>query len=88
MPRDGQTLRTFIKNHAKQIYACDFLTQHAALFAVVYIFVVMEIPSRQIVLINVTEPGLGQAADSENHAVGRGSSVSNSRQRWDFQTIP
>ncbi len=53
-PRDGQTWRTFVKNHAKQIYACDFLTQHTAFFTVVYIFVVMEIASRQIVLINAT----------------------------------
>ena len=53
-PRDGQTWRTFVKNHAKQIYACDFLTQHTALFTVVYIFVVMEIASRQVVLINAT----------------------------------
>ena len=43
-----------MKNHSKQIYACDFLTQHTALFTVVYIFVVMEIASRQIVLINAT----------------------------------
>jgi len=49
-PRGGQTWRTFVKNHAKQIYACDFLTQRAACFTVVYIFVVMEIASRQIVL--------------------------------------
>ena len=53
-PRDGQTWRTFVKNHAKQSYACDFLTQHTAFFAVVYIFVVMEIASRKIVLINAT----------------------------------
>ena len=53
-PRDDQTWRTFVKNHAKQIYACDFLTQHTALFALVYIFVIMEIASRQIVLINAT----------------------------------
>jgi transposase InsO family protein len=53
-PRDGQIWRTFVKNHAKQICAGDFLTQHTALFTVVYIFVVMEITSRQIVLINAT----------------------------------
>jgi hypothetical protein len=53
-PRSGQTWRTFVKNHAKQIYACDFLTQYTAFFTVVYVFVVMEIASRQIVLINVT----------------------------------
>ncbi len=27
-PRDGQTWRTFVKNHAKQLYACDYLTQY------------------------------------------------------------
>ena len=53
-PRDGQTWRTFVRNHAAQIYACDFLTQYTALFAVAYIFVVMEIASRRVVLINVT----------------------------------
>jgi putative transposase len=54
IPRDGQTWRIFVKNHAKQIYACDFLTQYTAFFTVVYIFVVMEVASRQIVLINAT----------------------------------
>jgi putative transposase len=58
-PRGGQTWRTFIKNHASQIFACDFLTQYTAFFTVVYIFVVMEIASRRIVLINATtSPGL------------------------------
>jgi transposase InsO family protein len=37
-----------------QIYACDFLTQYTAFFTVVYVFVVTEIASRQIVIINVT----------------------------------
>jgi transposase InsO family protein len=59
-PRGGQTWKTFVKNHAEQIFAVDFLTQATAFFAVVYIFVVMEIASRRIVLINVTtSPSLG-----------------------------
>jgi hypothetical protein len=53
-PRGGQTWKTFIRNHAAQIFAADFLTQTTAFFAVVYIFVVMEIASRRIVLVNVT----------------------------------
>jgi len=58
-PRGGQTWKTFIKNHASQIFAADFLTQPTALFTIVYIFVVMEIASRRIVLINATtSPGL------------------------------
>ena len=59
-PRGGQTWKTFIKNHAAPIFAVDFLTQTTAFFAVVYIFVVMEIASRRIVLNNVTtNPSLG-----------------------------
>jgi putative transposase len=58
-PRGGQTWRTFVRNHASQIVACDFLTQPTALFTVVYVFVVMEIATRRIVLMNVTtSPGL------------------------------
>jgi putative transposase len=58
-PRGGQTWRTFVRNHASQIFACDFLTQYTAFFTIVYIFVVMEIATRRIVLINVTtSPGL------------------------------
>jgi len=36
-PRGGQTWRTFIKNHASQVFAIDFLTQYTALFTTVYI---------------------------------------------------
>ena len=58
-PRGGQTWRTFIKNHASQIFACDLLTQYTALFTTVHIFVVLEIATRRIVLINATaSPGL------------------------------
>ena len=58
-PRGGQTWRTFVKNHASQMFAVDFLTQHTAFFTAVYIFVVLEIATRRIVLINATtSPGL------------------------------
>jgi len=53
-PRGDQTWRTFVRIHAKEVWACDFLTQYTALFAVVYVFVVMEIGSRRIVHVNVT----------------------------------
>jgi putative transposase len=53
-PRGSQTWRTFVKNHARQLWACDFLTQHTAWFTVVYIFVVMEIGSRRIVHFGMT----------------------------------
>jgi putative transposase len=53
-PRGGQTWRTFVKNHAKQMWACDFLTQYTAFFNVAYIFIVMEIGSRRIAHWGVT----------------------------------
>ena len=57
--RGGQTWKSFIRNHASQVFAADFLTQYTALFTTVYIFVVMHVASRRIVLINATtSPGL------------------------------
>jgi putative transposase len=53
-PRGDQTWRTFIHNHAREVWACDFLTQYTAFFAVAYVFVIMEIGSRRIVHANVT----------------------------------
>jgi len=53
-PDRGQQWRTFIRNHTREIYACDFLVQHTALFNVVSVFVVMELGSRRIALINAT----------------------------------
>ncbi len=53
-PRKTQTWHTFIQNHAKEVWACDFLTQYTAFFAVAYVFVIMEIGSRRIVHVNVT----------------------------------
>ena len=51
----GQKWRTFIKNHSHELYACDFMTQYTVLFTTVYVFVVVEISTRRIVLCNVTE---------------------------------
>ena len=53
--RDGQKWSTFIQNHSHELFACDFMTQYTALFAIVYVFVVMEIGTRRIVRFNVTE---------------------------------
>ncbi len=36
-PRGGQRWRTFVKNHASEMWSCDFLTQYTALFTVVSI---------------------------------------------------
>jgi putative transposase len=53
-PRKTQTWHTFIQNHAEEVWACDFLTQYTAFFAVAYVFVILEVGSRRIVHVNVT----------------------------------
>ena len=53
-PRGDQTWRIFVHNHGKELWACDFLTQHTAFFAVAYVFIIMEINSRRIVHVSVT----------------------------------
>ena len=49
-----QHWRTFIRNHAESIVACDFLVAITARFRVLYVFVMMEVGSRRILRYNVT----------------------------------
>jgi putative transposase len=64
-PRGNQTWRTFVRNHANDLWACDFLTQYTAFFAIAYVFIIMEIDTRRVVYFNVTtnHASLGEAAD-------------------------
>jgi putative transposase len=74
-PRGGQTWKTFVSNHASQMFACDFLTQPTAMFTIVYIFIVMEIASRRILLINATtSPGLAWVKQQIRQATAWGKS--------------
>lgn len=50
----SQKWRTFLKNEADGIWACDFVVELFDLAVPVYIFVVMELASRRIVWINAT----------------------------------
>jgi transposase InsO family protein len=52
--KSSQTWATFLKNHAGDIWACDFTVVHDLLFRPLYIFVVMELQSRRIVHTAVT----------------------------------
>lgn len=54
-PRDSLSWRTFLKNPAQAIWTCDFIVQHTVRFTALYIFVIMELGSRKVVHINVTE---------------------------------
>lgn len=49
-----QHWRTFVRNHAQAIVACDFLVAVTARFQLLYILVVMEIGSRRIIHCRVT----------------------------------
>jgi putative transposase len=44
----SQHWQTFVRNHARAILACDFLVAVTARFRVLYVFVIMEIGTRQI----------------------------------------
>ena len=50
----SQRWRTFVRNHAQTIVACDFCVVVTAMFRLLYVFVVMEHASRCILHVNVT----------------------------------
>ena len=50
----GQNWVTFLKNHAGEIWACDFTTVHTLFFKPIYILVFMELQTRKIVHTAVT----------------------------------
>jgi putative transposase len=50
----SQHWRTFVRNHAQAIVACDFCVVVTATFRLLYVFVVMEHATRRILHVNVT----------------------------------
>jgi putative transposase len=52
--RSGQTWATFLKNHAKEIWACDFLQVYDLLFCPLFLFFIVELGSRRVVHVGVT----------------------------------
>jgi putative transposase len=50
----NQTCATFLRNHAVDIWVCDFLQTYDALFRTVFVFVIVELGSRRVVRFNVT----------------------------------
>ena len=50
----SQTWAIFLKNHAKDFWACDFLSVIAIWFRPLYLFVIIELASRRMVHFGVT----------------------------------
>ena len=50
----GQAWATFLRNHAREIWACDFLQVTDLLFRPVFAFFVVELASRRVVHVGVT----------------------------------
>jgi putative transposase len=51
----SQTWRTFLKNHASDIVACDYFTAYSVTFRVYYVLVMLRHSDRKIVHFNVTK---------------------------------
>ena len=52
--RAGQPWGTFLRNHARDIWACDFLPVTDLFFRPVYVFFVIALESRRVVHVGVT----------------------------------
>ena len=53
--RPSQSWKTLLKNQADAIWTCDYCIQYTVRFTALYIFVIMELGSRQVVQVGVTE---------------------------------
>jgi putative transposase len=56
MPRlrpSGQTWSTFVRNHAADIWGCDLVQTYDVFFRTIFVFVIIELESRQIIHVNV-----------------------------------
>ncbi len=52
---DHQAWRSFSNNQAKAIWSCNFFVQHSVGFRVLYIFLIMELASRKVIHLHVTD---------------------------------
>jgi hypothetical protein len=49
-----QTWATFLRNHASEIWSCDFLQTYDLFFRTLFVFVIIELDSRRLVYFGVT----------------------------------
>ena len=53
--RTSQNWKTFLKNHASEIWACDFTVVHSIFFKPLYVLVFMKHETREVVHTAVTD---------------------------------
>ena len=53
-PRGGQNWTTFLRNHAKDVWACDFLPVTDLFFRSLFAFFMIELKSRKVIHVGVT----------------------------------
>jgi transposase InsO family protein len=51
---NGQTWKTFVRNHAAGVWACDFLQVTDLFFRPLFAFFIIELQSRKVIHVNVT----------------------------------
>src|SRR5258708_18729624 len=50
----GQTWKTFLRNHAAEVWACDFLQVTDLFFRPLFAFFIVELQTRKVIHVNVT----------------------------------
>jgi hypothetical protein len=56
----GQTWKTFLENHANDIWACDFLQLYDAFFRPIFAFFIVKHGTREVVHVGVTRTPSGE----------------------------
>jgi len=51
---NGQTWKTFLRNHVAEVWACDFLQVTDLFFRPLFAFFIIELKSRKVIHVNVT----------------------------------
>jgi len=74
----GQSWRTFLRNHAGEIWACDFLQVTDLFFRSLFVFFIIELKSRKVIHVGVTR-SLDRATTAGGDSLWTSPQVSHSR---------
>ncbi|HEX6478693.1 MAG TPA: helix-turn-helix domain-containing protein [Ktedonobacteraceae bacterium] len=73
----GQTWKTFLRHHAADVWACDFLQVTDLFFRPLFAFFLIELASRKVIHVNVTR-SLGGATTAGGDSLWTNAKVSDS----------